>query len=150
LRSPTDRIIKKVASAPKHSMAVAMSEAEEKAGSLSRYFQAKPIKASPKHPEASKMALCAWSAYSRPAVVQKTRRAPKPHNREMPASITAIGCRHNTKKAAANPAERSESTEEPTNFQETIDTSSLPRGRCVKYESRLALSNRCLLKAVAD
>jgi hypothetical protein len=129
LRSSIDRVIKKVASAPKHSMAVAMSEADEKAGALSRYFQARPIKASPKHPDARKMALRAWSAYSRPAALQKTRSAPKPHNRDMPASITETGLGHNTKKAAANPTERSTSTEEPTNFLETIDTSSLLLGR---------------------
>jgi hypothetical protein len=102
--------MKKVASAPKHSMAVAMSEAEEKAGALSRYFQARPTKASPKHPDARKMALCAWSAYSRPAALQKARIAPKPHKRDTPASITDTGLGHNTKKAAVKPTERSTST----------------------------------------
>src|ERR1700722_9035455 len=62
LRPSIDRIKKKVASAPKHSMAIAMSEADEKAGALARYFQARPAKASPKHPDVRKMALCAWSA----------------------------------------------------------------------------------------
>ena len=128
LRSSIGRTIKKVASAPKHSMAVAISEADEKAGAFSRYFQARPTKASPKHPDARKMTLRAWSAYSRPAAPQKTRSAPKPHNRDMPASITETGLGHNTKKAAASPAERSTSTEEPTSFLEAIDTSNLLRG----------------------
>ena len=129
MRSPIDRIIKKVASAPRHIMAIAMSEAEEKAGALSRYFQAKPIKASPKHPDARKMALCAWSAYSRPAALQRIRSAPKQHSRDTPAGITDTGLGHNTKKAAANPTERSTSTENPTNFLETMDTSRLLLGR---------------------
>jgi hypothetical protein len=125
--SSIDRVIKKVASAPKQSKAIAMSEADERAGALSRYFQARPTKASPKHLDARKMTLRAWSAYSRPAAPQKTRSAPKPHNRDMPANITETGLGHNTKKAAANPTERSTSPEELTNCLETIDTSNLFR-----------------------
>lgn len=129
LRPSIDRIEKKVASAPKHSMARAMSEADEKAGALARYFQARPAKASPKHPDVRKMALCAWSAYSGLVVPQRTRSAPKTHSRDVPASISDTGLGHTAKNGAANPPERSMSAEEPTSFPETVDISSLVRGR---------------------
>ena len=129
LRSAFDRIKKKVASAPKHSMASAMFEADEKAGALARYFQARPAKASPKHPDAKKMAFCAWGAYSGLATTERARSAAKAQSRDVPASITDTGLGHSTENAAANPTERSMSAEEGTSFLETLDTSSLVRGR---------------------
>jgi hypothetical protein len=105
-------------------MAIAMSEADEKAGALSRYFQARPAKANPKHPDVRKMAFLAWSAYSRPAALQSARSAPKTHSRDVPARIIDSGLGHNIKNAAANPIERSMSTEGPISFLETIDISS--------------------------
>ena len=114
LRSAFDRIKKKVASAPKRSIASAMSEADEKAGALAQYFQARPAKASPKHPDVEKMAFCALGAYSGLATAQRARSAPKTQSRDVPASITDTGLGHSTENAAANPTERNMSTEEGT------------------------------------
>ena len=110
-------------------MASAMSEADEKAGALARYFKAKPAKASPKHPDVKKMAFCAWGAYSGLATTQRARSAPKAQSKDVPASTTDSGLGHSTENAAANPTERSISTEEGTSFLETLDTSSLVGGR---------------------
>ena len=129
MRSSFDRIKKKVASAPKHSMASAMSEADEKAGALARYFQARPAKASPKHPDVRKMAFCAWGAYSGLAAPQRARSAPKTQSRDVLASISDTGLGHNTENAAANPTERIMSAEGPTSLLDAIDISSLVRGR---------------------
>lgn len=129
LRSAFDRIKKKVASAPKHSMASAMSEADEKAGARARYFQARPAKASPKHTDIKKMTFSALGAYSGLATAQRARSAPKAQSRDVPASITDAGVGHSTENAAANPTERNMSTEEGTSFLETLDISSLVPGR---------------------
>ena len=129
LPSAFDRIKKKVASAPKHSMASAMSEADEKAGALARYFQATPAKASPKHPDARKMTLCTWNAYSHLAALHRTRSAAKAQSRAAPANIIDAGLGHSTENAAVTKIERSMSADEGTSFLETLDTSSLVSGR---------------------
>lgn len=90
-----------------------MSEADEKARAVSRYFQARPTSASAKNPDVRKMALLAWRAYSRPDPVQRTSRAPKPHSKDMPPSITDTGLGHSTKKAATNATDRIMSKEAP-------------------------------------
>ena len=62
LRESSDRVMKKVASAPKQSIAAVKSEADENVSADWRYFQARPTRASPKEPDAKKMALRARSA----------------------------------------------------------------------------------------
>jgi hypothetical protein len=112
-----------------------MSEAEQKAGELARYFQARPEKASPKHPDVKRITFCAWGAYSGLAAPTKTRREAKTQSRDVTANTNDTGFGQDNKNATANPTERKISKEEATSFPETEDMSSLVRGRWLKYES---------------
>jgi hypothetical protein len=74
-----------------------MSEAEQKAGELARYFQARPEKASPKHPDVKRITFCAWGAYSGLAAPTKTRREAKTQSRDVTANTNDTGFGRTTK-----------------------------------------------------
>jgi hypothetical protein len=116
-------------------IARAISEAEEKAGEVARYFQARPANAGQKHPDVKKIAFCACGAYSGLAALTKARSAAKTQSRDVAARINDTGFGHDTKNTAANPTERNISRKEATSFPETKDMPSLVGGRWLKYES---------------